>query len=245
MGGTAIFVNRACTGSFNVDLTNPRVLKTRFTRKVNGLCNATRAVFAPEEYYVERNPSRTSLCANVLQSQYLGVTKKTDVVLLTSGGNDLRFGQVLFDCLVPLTRSIPKCQAALNNVYANLDTFGTSLTDALLSIKPRLHDTAVIVVVPYPYLVLNTPETYNPIFKPGKLEITNNLRNLGDAADQRQRLAVAAANRNSTRKLPSFTMVPSRSLRVTNPTQSSYVSIPIVGSMNWFRWVATLPKCFT
>jgi lysophospholipase L1-like esterase len=105
-GRVAIYVNRACSNATIADLTNPRLLKTRITRKVNGLCNATRALFAPEEYYVERNPSRTSLCVNVLQSQYLGITKEADVVILTSGGNDLGFGTDGYPTVHP---QMPSC----------------------------------------------------------------------------------------------------------------------------------------
>jgi GDSL-like Lipase/Acylhydrolase family len=197
-----VYVNRACSGGIIADMTNPRGLNTRFSTKTNGFCNATPAPYAPEEYYVESNPS----CPNALQSQNLGVTKETDFVLLASGGNDFRFGTIILDCLTFNVRSIPKCQAAMNFVYANLNTFGTALTNALLSIKPLLNEKATIVVVAYPHIVLNTPETYDPIspFEPGTLEITNNLRNLGLAVEQSQRAAVAAANKNSTREFVVF-----------------------------------------
>jgi hypothetical protein len=109
----------------------------------------------------------------------------------------LGFGNAIISCLTAILRSIPKCQAALKFVYDNLDTFEITLTNALLSMQPRLHDTAVVVVVAYPYQVLNTPNTYNPPFRPGTLEITNQVRNLGDAVELVQRRAVMTAAANA------------------------------------------------
>jgi hypothetical protein len=221
-----VYVNRACSGGIIADMTHPRVLNTRFATKVNGFCNATPAPYAPEEYYIESNPS----CPNALQSQYLGVTKETDFVVLASGGNDFRFGTIILDCLTFNIRSISKCQAAMNFVYANLNTFGTVLTNALLSIKPLLNDQATIVMVAYPHIVLNTPETYDPIFEPGTLEITNNLRNLGIAVEQSQQAAVAAANKNSTREFVVF-------YNGTKPLFEGHEPHPKFFSANPNRWI--------
>jgi GDSL-like Lipase/Acylhydrolase family len=190
-----LYVNRACAGSVIADLTNPRLLNTRPTTKVIGVCSATPTLpFAPEEYYIDGNTS----CPNALQSQFLGVTKETDVVLIVSGGNDFRFFSIVSACLALPISPIPRCQADINFVNANLDKFGSALTNALLAIKPLLNNQAIVVVVPYPHFVLNTPAAL------GEQELTNTLRNLGNAVEQSQQTAVAAANKNSTREFVIF-----------------------------------------
>lgn len=227
---SAQYINRACSGGFISQIVGIRGLGTRFTSKVDGVCSGT-PPYAPEEYYLEDSPSPTSSCQNYLQSQILGVTNQTDIVLLASGGNDFKFGSIILNCLTFNIRTVSGCQAAINFVYANLDMFGTVLTNSLLTIKSRLNDKAKIVVVAYPHIVLNTPETYDPRFEPGQIEITNNLRNLGLAMENSQKTAVAAANQNSTRDFVIF-------YNQTKPLFEGHEPHPEFFSANPNRWIA-------
>jgi hypothetical protein len=205
-GLAAVYVSRACSGGIIADLTKPRYFSTRNTSKVNGVCSATPAPpFAPEEFYIESYLSSQSLsCVNALQPQLLGVTKETDIVLIATAGNNFGIDSIVRSCLAPSTRTIPRCLGFMDFVYGTLNPFGTALTNVLLSIQPLLHDTAIVVVVAYPHIVLNTPMTLDP--EPGynKLDITDNWRSLGNIVEQRQRAAVAAANKNSTREFAFF-----------------------------------------
>jgi hypothetical protein len=206
-GLAAVYGTRACSGANFADLTKPRYLSTRNTSKVNGECSATPALpYAPEEFYIESYLLPKSYCVNALQPQFLGVTKETDVVLTATARDNFGFGNIVLNCLAASTRTIRGCSGSMDFVYGTLNPFGTALTKALLSIKPLLHDTAIVVVVAYPHIVLDTPMTLDPISEHGysKMEITNNLRFLGERVEQSQRLAVAAANKNSTREFALF-----------------------------------------
>ena len=77
-----------------------------------------------------------------------------DLILLTLGGNDLKFAKIVQYCLIAKTRDGANCGSLLTQAEELLDngTIRTRLTNVLTAIRDKADPTAQIVLLGYPYL---------------------------------------------------------------------------------------------
>lgn len=130
-------------------------------------------------YYEDLTSRRSALSWGNLYSQYLlskGISNKfvshavsgattgdikyqaendlapnTDLVLLTAGGNDVNFEQLIKDCYSQAGNN-DKCKSGVESAEKQLDTVITNTVGIFDKIKPKLSATGEIVLVGYPQL---------------------------------------------------------------------------------------------
>ena len=73
---------------------------------------------------------------------------RTQLVLLSIGGNDVRFGDIVAGCLLP-----GSCTERREIWLDNVAAIGPELTEAYLQIKEEFDDTVPVVVMPYPLVL--------------------------------------------------------------------------------------------
>jgi lysophospholipase L1-like esterase len=140
------------------------------------------------------NACSGSVIANI-KSRLTAVTSQTDLVLLTIGGNDFGFGNIVTKCFVSLLRVATDCQNAINFAVTYIPTLEANLTTALLTLNPLLNATdSKVILVAYPHITLDVPFVYTDFIGGGSVEITNQIRSLAIAVEAGQRRAVKAAN---------------------------------------------------
>jgi hypothetical protein len=137
----------------------------------------------------------TFRCTRYLEPQWDAVSAETDLVLLTIGGNDVRFADVVQQCFLIGVRDPGDCREVVGEGQARVDAVGDRLADFLRRLKERMRPGARIVLVTYPYLERD-PElrlhggfVFRDVFPTGR-----EVRRLGDLGDAAQRSAVEAVN---------------------------------------------------
>lgn len=91
-------------------------------------------------------------CVRRMQPQIKAITKDTDLVVLSLGGNDVRFSAIIQKCFVPIAKGPGGCRKLVDEAKALLPEVQADLTAALRAVKKRLGTDAKIVVNSYPYL---------------------------------------------------------------------------------------------
>jgi lysophospholipase L1-like esterase len=133
---------------------------------------------------------------NDVHGQMEAVGQDTDVVLMTIGGNDLDFSQIVRQCFVIGDRSPSDCKKKIDAAReGGLPSVETATIALLRRLKQRMRDDAHIVFASYPYLEVNPELTlrggflFRDVYAVGR-----EVRGLGDLGDRRQQAAVDAVN---------------------------------------------------
>lgn len=132
---------------------------------------------------------------NDVDGQMEAVGQDTDVVLMTVGGNDLAFSDIVRQCFVIGDRSPSDCREKVDAARAGLPSVQTATIALLRRLKQRMRDDAHIVFVSYPYLEMNPALTlrggflFTDVYAVGR-----EVRGLGDVGDSAQQAAVDAVN---------------------------------------------------
>lgn len=172
------FINRACSGAVFDHLTNRREMDDRYAGSFLlpdvGLGDEEAALEAIEEsdpcrevayddeefdYEVAQlaQPGRpwSVSCTRYISPQLDAVNADTDLVLLTMGGNDAQFRDVVTYCFSPL-RSAFDCQRKVEASREAIPTIRTGLNDMVEEMRERgLRDDARVVLGGYPLLALD------------------------------------------------------------------------------------------
>lgn len=223
------FVNRACSGGVTADLTNVRdVDGDRTVRLVvrgeyrlsdpalqplveramptSGLCT-TRHL--GDEFFTYRAEAAgaflgettvTVRCDRKLKPQVDAVGEDTDLVLLTSGGNDLAFSDIIKQCFVPMKRDPGSCRTRIEDATEDLPEVQSAVQGALRDVRGRLRPDARVAYLSYPYLsvtddwVLRSFKDTLPWVSGDSYNAGGAVRTLGTAGDDAQRRAIEAAN---------------------------------------------------
>ncbi|MFC8504558.1 GDSL-type esterase/lipase family protein [Pedococcus sp. NPDC057267] len=86
------------------------------------------------------------------------VDQRADVVVLTMGGNDVGFGDIVTQCFLLATGARPGgCAEEVSRARGLLPQVQTALTDALLQVRFRMRPDAVLVLRAYPLLAPDRP----------------------------------------------------------------------------------------
>ncbi|MDR3201855.1 MAG: GDSL-type esterase/lipase family protein [Bifidobacteriaceae bacterium] len=197
------FVSRACSGGVARDILNPRVSTETKTYAFTP-ANPCGTAASDDETIAARTivgGSRNSKyeCTRTIRPQIEGVTASTDLVMLTMGGNDLGFADIVEQCFVIIARDVAGCRSAVAAARSGLPGLQTQLTATLTAVRLRMSPTGRIVFLSYPYLlgtnpyVLNGYSLANP-FSVESYDANREIRSLQVEGDRFQRAAVDAAN---------------------------------------------------
>ena len=86
------------------------------------------------------------------------VDQRADVVVLTMGGNDVGFGDIVTQCFLLASGSRPGgCADGISRARSLLPQVQTALTDALVQVRSRMRPDAVLVLRAYPLLAPDRP----------------------------------------------------------------------------------------
>lgn len=138
-------------------------------------------------------------CWRYMEPQADAVSKDTDLVLLTLGGNDLHFSDIVKQCFIAGYRDPDGCRKRVEGLAPDTDSgishvpsVESDLKAMLIKLKAKMRTDARIVLLAYPYLEKNADvEIYS---HSDRYNVGERVRYLQDLGDQAQRRAVAAAN---------------------------------------------------
>lgn len=183
------YVNRACSGGVIGDVTSERLMGS-VTRPF-GIGGCPAAEYPDEEQWVRIDGTFADTCERRLRPQVDAVDTSVDVVLLTFGGNDARFADIVKQCFVTGFRDPGDCEEAVDFAGGQLPLIEERLYEAMTAMRAKMRDDARIVLVQYPYLVpdVGFRLTYGDGYDAGDA-----IRALGDAADVGQQQAASRVN---------------------------------------------------
>lgn len=217
-GWSTTYVNRACSGGVINDMTNPRSMGKK-TAVVPALSvpiaassadierKAIQTVCKPkhpaDEYYTAKYVGPTLMghvveCERFLFPQIDAVGKDTDLILLTGGGNDVNFAEIIKQCFAPGLRDPGDCRSQVDAAKRDLDQVRIRLTNTLNAISGRVRPDTKVAVVGYPYLANN--DDFELVYKrlgiweSDRYAAAREVRALGRDGDAKQLAAVNAAN---------------------------------------------------
>lgn len=217
-GITTTFQNRACSGSKIEDLFNYRELETyhktmllsgNFINNQDALHNVVLQTGVCKAYTVDdsietnlriinsiyiphtKQTAVSFKCTQRLRPQLDFIGPETDLVLMTIGGNDLDFANIVKQCFFFGNSS--KCSKLIQKANSKLTLMTKSFKELFTKIRERgLRPDAKIVLLGYPLLSLNNNHTIG-LLPPG-YPVAQEIRALGLAGNRAQAAAVAVDN---------------------------------------------------
>ena len=131
---------------------------------------------------------------DVIRDQIRLVANNTDLVMLTIGGNDVNFADIVRSCYAILLNNGKDCRNFVNQANSKLDYAMQDTKSIFKSLENKISTNAKIVLVGYPMLSIDTDYTFEwcdyPLaFKctmPGSYEASAEIRALGLKANQKQ-----------------------------------------------------------
>jgi Mg-chelatase subunit ChlD len=119
-----------------------------------------------------------------------------DLILLTFGGNDIYFKDIVKYCLIQASRDGANCEPNLDRAerMTSDGTLKARLTSVLEDIHRRAHPSAKVVLLGYPYLETDTSYRIRSGHGGHFIEVGRRLVNLSDTGDRIQADVVATVN---------------------------------------------------
>lgn len=212
---SVIYTNRACSGSVIADVRSRRFMEVRSLRTLlpagtdpgseearqyaEAACSSP---YRDDEQYEVSNIAGIGFgaiafdCKRTMDPQWDAIDKSTDLVLLSIGGNDLRFAKIVEQCFALGVRDPHDCKDAIDYANQHLDAVRSDTIALLRDLKARMRPGAKIVLNSYPYLEMNPELTLGrEIFGIGTVyPVGREVRHLGDEGERAQREAVTAVN---------------------------------------------------
>ena len=245
------YINRACNGAVT---SNPFKKKRmydipHFFKDIN-LFPTKEPQECPEpsddEYYENVETDKGWVCERYVKPQLDSVTNEIDLVLISSGGNDLGFAFVIQYCFVPLFTTANDCAEKIAFARKRLDEptqFRHGIRNGLLEIRKKLMENrsrgpARVILSSYPrllpkgkayYVTQNLEDEDTPVIYPAGAVIEK----LAEDFDEEQRKAVAEANAEAEED---FATDFDRT-KDAWPTQTHSRRTQIVGSTSFLRRV--------
>jgi len=148
------FINRACS------VTGFRHMYEPQFREFDTKCGTPETL---DEIYVPSNASSGRLgsplkCDRGVVPQIDIIDDTVDLVLLTIGGNDLFFRELIIDCVLGLLpNSATPCQASIASGEERLPSLITDVTGLYKDIWLRIGENGRIIVFQYPNIVQDIP----------------------------------------------------------------------------------------
>ncbi len=219
-------INRACSGATTEQLLSPvrgdeddfvEAFVPAFSEPDDpAVAEAIKARCFPsqypdEEYFTVENISvgpdvsggsqyiAIGTCVRWLRAQLDAIGPDTDLVLLTIGGNDVGFGNIVKQCLVTGLRDPSDCESKIQVANQLAPGMGNQLERVFDGMRTRgLRDDARAVLLSYPYLNPDDDFTLKDGGVQGQpikeFNAADGIRALGDLGDSIQSAAVTSAN---------------------------------------------------
>ena len=181
-----------------------------------------------------------STTSDVMNGQIGKMSVDTDLVMLTIGGNDVRFGDIVKRCFSLGFRSASGCREVVENADSRMESEAVEGGTAVPSVRTqtrtilekldaKLPDGAQVVLVGYPYLSMD--KDYSLADASGSYDAGTGVRSLSDKAKETQSALVDEWN-----------TVHSSTLKVTyidsTPTAfSGHEPDPSAARRNDYRWI--------
>ena len=232
-GYAVALTNRACSGSKSTHIYEARVY-TDFVKKdslavkggfekddpglIDALTKAGNCVpKAPDESFHFHIKSATNLrvftfvsftCDRTLAPQMNAVGRDTDLVLLTMGGNDLAFGDIVPQCYLGGIvgrlhdgRDENTCRNLIESgkIIAQNGTLTNQIRTALQNLRARMRPDAHIALNAYPQV-----DSDPPPYALGSYQVNKEIRLLGTMGDAAQQRAVDLENADTTKAQTTF-----------------------------------------
>ncbi|MGW6128936.1 GDSL-type esterase/lipase family protein [Cellulomonas sp. NPDC055163] len=219
------FVNRACSGAVSGDLVSPRRMDDSqgvgfpvaagtdpddpaVVAQLQSLC--PRPTYPEEEYYQLENirvegfggaAQARADCRRYLPAQADAVGLDTDLVLLTVGGNDIGFEDIIKQCFAIGFRDPGSCRDRVESGQGGLEGVQSRLSELLTRLgSDVLRPDAKIGLLAYPYLsnrehwdLRSVRRIISPFGGGDSYDAGFGVRELGRAGDEAQAAAVAEA----------------------------------------------------
>ena len=209
------YVNRACSGGVTSDYLTAREMgaTTRFlslgivsdaeviTRARQTVCPTRFPSDEVVDVEVLSNVAGTQRvrCTRSMAPQVNAVGSDTDLVILTGGGNDVEFAEIVKQCFALGLRDVDGCRDRVDSAFATMNDVEDRLIETLAEVRSRARPDTRVVVVGYPYLA--NRDDYELVKRRGgflwaieSYAASRMVRELGEFGDERQRAAVDAAN---------------------------------------------------
>lgn len=142
-----------------------------------------------------------------LNAQINAVTKQTDLVLFTIGGNDVGFIQIILNCFVQNIANAGKCKSQVESAVKNVPGVQQKVLSRVALLRSKLRPGARVGVLSYPYLANPTPFLLGGTYDAGTA-----VRGLGDLGDTIITDTAATVNAAAGYELASF--IPTKDLFV-------------------------------
>lgn len=133
-----------------------------------------------------------SVTDQVLTQQVPAIPAGTDLVMLTIGGNDAGFSQIVTQCFAVGLRDPRSCRSKVDAANASMPTVKAQTRRILEAIDARLPDGAQVVLVGYPRLATDRPYVLRSFFT--SYDAGTAVRGLSDTSRQVQAALVEEWN---------------------------------------------------
>lgn len=215
---SVVFTNRACSGSVINDVRSQRSMDVRSLRALvpggtspdsaqarqiaEGICGSP---YRDDEKDEVSNVAGLDFnqivfdCKRSMNPQWNAIDHSTDLVLLSIGGNDLHFADIVKQCFALGFRDPHDCKDRIDDASAHVDSVREDTISLLEGLKSRMRPGAKIIFNSYPYLEKNPDLTLGrEAFGIGtRYPVGREVRALGDRGEQAQREAANTVNGQS------------------------------------------------
>jgi VCBS repeat-containing protein len=192
-GYAVTLVNRACSGGVTSTFNAPRKLGSF---AAFGSCPKESPDATTTQ--VGTLPDGGVTCQSTLNAQMDSLGKDTDLVLLTFGGDDIDFSDIVKQCFIVGLRDPGSCRSKVNAAEAGLAGVQSNLTSIFATMRSKLRPDAKVVLLGYPQLVGNIPyvlKSHNLLHQvTDSYDAAQAVRQLGTHGQGVQQAAVDAAN---------------------------------------------------
>lgn len=158
-----------------------------------------------------------------LDAQIKSITPETDLVVLTIGGNDVGFANIVLQCFAPGINDPARCRDAVVSGMKKVPSVQAAALQRVRTVRARGRQGIRIVVVSYPYLANPGNYILRGLFNSYNAGLA--ARKLGDMGDQAIINAAATANAEAGYEI--VTLAPTKDLFVGHePNQDPIVENP-------------------
>lgn len=210
-GNNVSFTNWACSGGVAAQLTFERDMGDSKSGSF-GAANETAARTIAEQRCTPSDPSSGEAyrpptlaivrggwyfeCDRYMRPQFEAVSAETDIVLLSIGGNDLKFSEIVTECFAGVARDVDNCKSKVRSAREKVDNgdLRDLVVASLNELKGKLRPDAKIVSMTYPQLERSDDYSLKKFGLYSEYKAGKEIRELGVAGQAAQAEAVALVN---------------------------------------------------
>ena len=169
---------------------------------------------------------------DVLEKQIPQLSPKSDLVMLTIGGNDIKFEEIVKNCFVLGIRSYAGCENAMNYAEKTFPQTRANIIRVFEEVQKKVADDAKIILVGYPLLSIESDYSigngwlWSDKYYPAAAKV----REFGQFATREQAQMVKEWNENPENKVK-VTFVP------TEVHFATHEPDPDTSKQNPYRWL--------